>query len=438
MTAGTQESIWSGRDWAALLAVTAVASLRFVRLTDPDALVFDEAFYVQDACRYVLGAAGECLRWALPLNEVQPPLGKWLIAAGIKLFGYTPLGWRIAAATAGALTVALLYLLARRLRLPMLAAGLASLLLAVDPLHFVHSRIGMLDVFVPLFTTAAFLCCLLDRNSIHRHNSRHPWRLAAGAAAGAAVAVKWPGAFALTAILAFTLWWEFSEQVKAGNRSALGRTVREAGPSLIVAFLLVPILVYVMSYALSRPEALLTGRFWHSFAQQHTFVWQHHAGLATAHAFVSPPWEWFFPAKAVGYFYEFAHLGCREVTAFASPLWLLALLFVGLVLVRAAWRRSIEDSEAVILSGFALSYLPWFLAVRSRSAVVMFYMLPSIPFLYLAVAHAARRARWVVAVWVVLSIGLFALYYPRLSATTHLENRNVPPALCVGLFVLPP
>jgi dolichyl-phosphate-mannose--protein O-mannosyl transferase len=382
--------------------------------------------------------ADACLKWAWPSEEVHPPLGKWAIAAGIQAFGYTPIGWRTGAAVAGTVTVALLYLSARRLYLPVIAAALASLLLAVDPLHFVHSRTGMLDIFLPLFTTTAFFCCLLDRDGIQKGRSHHLWRFAAGAAAGGAIAVKWPGAFVLVVILASILWWEFSTRAKANRRGALGRTLREEGLSLLVSFVFVPVLVYVMSHTLLNPTALFTGRFWAGLARHHLFLWQHHAGLASTPGFRAPPWEWFVPTQAIAYFHEFAHLGCREVIAFASPLWLLALLLVGIALVRAGRRRSIAESEAVVLSGFALSYLPWFLALRNRSAIFMFYVLPAIPFLYLAAAQAVRRTRWAMAICAILAVLMFALYYPRLSATVHLEGRYEKPNPCAGLSVLPP
>ena len=50
-----------------------------------------------DACRYVYGVAHDaCVAGPLyPRHEVHPPLAKWLIAAGIRVFGNTPLGWRI-------------------------------------------------------------------------------------------------------------------------------------------------------------------------------------------------------------------------------------------------------------------------------------------------------------------------------------------------------
>ena len=93
-----------------LLGVLVVAS--FVRLDglgNPRVFIADEGFYAPDGCVYV--SAGHCGR-ASEATPEHPPLGKWLIGAGIKLYGFTPVGWRIAPAIAGILTVGLLFLLA--------------------------------------------------------------------------------------------------------------------------------------------------------------------------------------------------------------------------------------------------------------------------------------------------------------------------------------
>ncbi len=298
MSSGGQISTWSRWDWVVLAGITAAAGLvRFVGIGEPDALVFDEAHYVQDACRYVLGAAEACIKWVRPVQEAHPPLGKWLIAAGIKGVGYTPLGWRIAPAVAGTLTVALLYLLARKLLRSTAVAALASFLLAIDPLHFVHSRLGMLGIFLPFFATAAFLCCVYDRDHILSPRAsrrflslRHPWRLAAGAAAGAALATKWPGGFALAAIIILVFRWEMSARTEAGRAAPFYRTLREEGLSIITALLIVPVLVYAASYAWTHPPTLLTGRFWAEFARYHVYLWQYHARFGASHVAQSPPW----------------------------------------------------------------------------------------------------------------------------------------------------
>ncbi|MDR7419263.1 MAG: phospholipid carrier-dependent glycosyltransferase [Armatimonadota bacterium] len=442
----TQGSGWSTRDWVALAGITTLAGLlRLVRLGDPDVLVFDEAHYVQDACRYAFGMAEVCLKWVRPAYEVHPPLGKWLIAGGIAGFGYTAVGWRISAAIAGTLTVMLLYLTARRLLQATGPALVAALLLAIDLIHFVQSRLGMLDVFLAFFTTASVLCCLYDRDRdpVERLSQapvrqRHPWRFAAGAAAGAAIACKWPGVFALATVLILVFWWECSARVSEKRLIAVIRTVREEGLSIVASLVITPLLVYVLSYAARYPPTLLTGRFWADFARYHQFVWLYHSRFGGSHTAQSPPWSWFIPAQPLAYFHEYARLGCREVAAFASPFWLLALLAVVLITIRAARTRSLGDAEGVILSGFALSYLPWLLVARNRSGIFIFYMLPTVPFLALALAHLATRMRRAIAVWTLLSVAFFVFYYPRMTAVAHLERLPVHSRACAGVSEYPP
>ena len=94
----------------ALLGIGAFA-LRLWDLGYPSDLLFDEAYYPPEA--------RELLEWGHEYNRgytfiVHPPLGKWLIAGGIGLFGYDSFGWRFPSAVAGSLAVVVLALLARR------------------------------------------------------------------------------------------------------------------------------------------------------------------------------------------------------------------------------------------------------------------------------------------------------------------------------------
>src|SRR5918992_2373979 len=143
-------------------------------------------------------------------SRAHPPLGKWLIGSGIGILGYEPVGWRVAAAIAGVLTIALCFVLGRRLlasaldgRGATIGAFAAAGLLATDFLHLVQSRIAMLDVFIVLFVVAAVTAIILDRDRdravsrddlIWRLTLGRPWRLVAGAWLGAAAAPKGAGA----------------------------------------------------------------------------------------------------------------------------------------------------------------------------------------------------------------------------------------------------
>ncbi|MGH9188217.1 MAG: glycosyltransferase family 39 protein, partial [Acidimicrobiales bacterium] len=99
--------------------VAGCLAVRLPRLGTPRVMVFDEIYYALDAT--------DLLRYGVePGRGVHPPLGKWLMAGGIKFFGFTPFGWRAAVLVAGALTVLATYLAARQLvagrALPALAA----------------------------------------------------------------------------------------------------------------------------------------------------------------------------------------------------------------------------------------------------------------------------------------------------------------------------
>ena len=245
---------WARRDWIALAAVTVgAAAVRLVGLTTPTGLVFDEIFYARIACRFVIDIA-QCGIDDL-VSGAHPPLGNWLIGIGIRLFGYDEFGWRITSAVAGTLSVAILYLLARRLLAGHVAASaatagaaVAAALLATDFLDLVQSRVAMLDSFVTMLVLAAVLFVTLDAGRrrgprgedlgaprwLQRLSLGRPWRLAAGVALGSAVAVKWSGGYVAVGLVALLVAWEVATPTNerpSGWRAAFRR---EVVPSVVL------------------------------------------------------------------------------------------------------------------------------------------------------------------------------------------------------------
>lgn len=138
------------------LALTATAGfLLFLRLDEPGRIIFDETYYVNDAREYLKAAVEASF-------AVHPPVGKWIIAASITLFGDTSLGWRMMGAFAGAAMVLLTYLMGVRLFARRGAAALAALLLMTDGLFFVQARTGMLDIYLGLFVALGAWLLLVD------------------------------------------------------------------------------------------------------------------------------------------------------------------------------------------------------------------------------------------------------------------------------------
>ena len=157
--------MWSRPKRAAVLVPAIVillaGGLRFWGLSFPPDLYWDEQYYVFDAEVYLGGGIGQpvgdppAVKIADEGTWIHPPLGKWIIALlGVGPLGLRSIGWRLPSALFGTAGVALLYFLALELWGSVWWAGLAALLLALDGLHIVQSRMAMLDIFLTTFITA--------------------------------------------------------------------------------------------------------------------------------------------------------------------------------------------------------------------------------------------------------------------------------------------
>ncbi|MDQ4036503.1 MAG: phospholipid carrier-dependent glycosyltransferase [Chloroflexota bacterium] len=422
--------------------------LRFVSLGRPVELVFDEIFYARDACWYVVGTESVCGITELA-SRSHPPLGKWLIGSGIALFGYEPAAWRIAAAAAGTLSVALVYVLAWHLfrhlaagRAATVGAVAASGLLATDFLHLVHSRVGMLDAFITLFVIGAVTSIVLDRD--RRRDRPHPpwwwrvtlgrpWRLLAGVCIGAATATKWSGAYVAPAIIGLVIAWELAERRRSQPGigwwpAFIAAFRREALPTMVLLGI-VPLLVYVASYTGRMPGSLIAppwevGSVWRGIWDHQQAMLDFHTTLGGDHPYQSPPWSWPLLRRPVAYWFGDEGGSYREILALGNPLaWWPAIL--GLAVLAAAWARArwpAHRPEPVILAAAVATYLPWLVLSGDRSQTFLWYFLPTVPFLGLALGCLAAQAwavtsgRVVIVTGALLLLGSFAFYLPVLTA----------------------
>ena len=127
--------------------------------------------------------------------------------------------WRLPGVIAGAITAALLYLLARILFRRRLIAGLVGLLVIADGMFFVQSRIGMNDVYVGLFIVAAYTVFAAVWTGWWRGRAAFWIAMPViGVLLGLALASKWVAAYAIGALLLLIL-----------IRSALGRVIAIMG-----------------------------------------------------------------------------------------------------------------------------------------------------------------------------------------------------------------
>ncbi len=273
-------------EWGGPIAVTLLAAvLRLWNLGHPHTLQTDETFYVKDAytllnlgyeadwpdeadARFNAGETDIFLRD--PSFVVHPPLGKWIIALGLAVFGAdSSFGWRIGTAVVGILAVLVLTLVARTLFASPLLGVVAGGLLAVDGHAIVMSRVAFLDTIVMFFALLGFGAVLLDRrwhyarlgSAIAAAQARgadpgwgpalwwRPWLLAAGLAFGATAAVKWAGLYFLAAFGVYCVVVDMVARRRLGVPFWFSGAVLKQAPATFVLLVPVALAVYVASYS---------------------------------------------------------------------------------------------------------------------------------------------------------------------------------------------
>jgi dolichyl-phosphate-mannose-protein mannosyltransferase len=448
--------------WVATVVVTALAGfLRFWRLGTPHEFLFDETYYAKDAWSllqhgfttgYVEGADSKILGGQTtgifedaPSMIVHPEVGKWLIALGEATFGMDPFGWRVAAAVVGTLSVLVLIRLVRRLTGSTLLGCTAGLLLTFDGLHFVMSRLALLDVFMSFFVLAAVAALLVDRDWGRMRLARRvpagwvpgpgdwgplrglwfrPWRLLAGVLFGLAVATKWSALFPLAAFGLLVWAWDAGARRSLGVRRAwLRSALADAGPAF-VHLVVVALVVYVVSWtgwlinAEKYEQALSDTQYgapWGAYhdedaegvlpetAQSLRSLWNYHQDVYTfhtrgltdsEHVYASHPAGWLLLNRPVGIDADLDIApGTQGCTAAPESTCLRQILLLGtpvlwwggaLALAYAlySWVARRDWRFGVAVVGVAATWLPW-LRYDDRP-IFSFYAVATVPFTIIA------------------------------------------------------
>jgi dolichyl-phosphate-mannose--protein O-mannosyl transferase len=365
---------------APILIAIGAFFLRVINLENPKGFVFDEVYYVdgaRDFLRYGVEVAG-----SKPEFVVHPPIGKWCIALGIKIFGDSEFGWRIAAAIAGTLIILIAARLAHELFYSPFLTAVTAALMAFDGLLLVHSRTALLDLFLTLFIlTAAYFWF-----------RQQYWY--SGIFFGLALATKWSALYFIALFALVTLF-------RLLKVTALKESLREVGIR-ILQFAFLPLGIYLTSWA----GWLFSDRGWNrdyasnplaSLFYYHKQMLDFHTSLVEKHSYQANPWGWLIMKRPTSFFYE-SPKGCgstscsQEVLALGTPvLWwsaTIALVFLIGLWVWQFYQRSIDKKLTFILLGVIAGYLPWFFF--QKRTTFSFYAIVFEPFLVLAIVYCAK------------------------------------------------
>lgn len=361
-----------------LIALTSFF-LRLLNLGNIQTFIFDEVYYVdgaRDLLKYGVEVSGN-----EPEFIVHPPIGKWLIAIGIKFFGDEALGWRISTAIAGSLMILLIALIAHRLFRNSLLTALASALMAVDGLALVHSRTALLDNFLALFILSATYFFL----------RKQYWLTSL--ALGLALGTKWSALYFIAIFGLIAIYRAFTHN---SGRDLIRPTVERA-----FQFAIVPLAIYCASWIGWFTSNLgwarqYSSNVFSSFIHYHQQILNFHTSLTEKHSYQANPWSWLIMGRPTSFFYE-TPKGCgaqscsQEILALGTPLlwWsaTVALMVVVGLWIRGALLRQFDPAITIIIAGMAAGYMPWYF-YQSRT-VFTFYAIVFEPFLILALVYCA-------------------------------------------------
>lgn len=409
----TLASVFSADLIPGILFVAAMALLA-PRLSVPTVYIFDEVYHAYTAGQYAAGNHDAYVwntkapRQGVAYMWNHPPAGVLFMTAGIVIWGDNAFGWRIGSTIFGATGIVIAYLLALAITRRRALAVMAALLLLVDGLYVVQSRVGMLDIYGTVFMLGAFY-------ALHGYLTSAPERvrgplLRLGLFLGLAIATKWNAAYASLFIGLVVLGRGVLLYLRSG-RSLRDDGVRAHLLWVPVGLVALPALVYLAAYV----PFFVTGHDVGQFVELQHQILRYHTHLQATHTYQSRWWEWPLTLRPVWYSVVHAHGTAANIYANGNTV-LYCAFVPAVVWVAWRWLKRRDPAAIVLVIGFFGQWLPWAMVPRISFA---YHFLPAVPFGCLAIAvvlcelfGTGRAGRVVVVAYAALALGFFAYFYP--------------------------
>ncbi len=371
---------------------------------------FDEIYHARTAYEFIKG--DRVYEWT------HPPLGKTIIALGVKIFGMTPFGWRIMGTIFGILMLPFLYILAKQMLKRTSLATFATVLFASDFMHFTQTRIATIDVYITFFGILMYLFMVkfLMQDFYMKEKGRFYLPLVlSGISFGLGTACKWTGLYAgagLAVILFTHLYLKFREvEDKVLYRKRFFGIIGVC----IISFILLPVIIYILSYIpfMRANDTGLMG-IW----QNQLDMFGYHSGIEATHPYSSSWYEWAVMSRPIWYHSGRLDGNMREgISAFGNPLvwWAgIAALVHNIYLMS---KKCCKRSFFLVIAYLAM-LLPWVFVSR---ITFIYHYFPMTPFVCLMIANSAKELvtdkgkTAPLVIYLLSAIALFILFYPVLS-----------------------
>lgn len=441
-----------------------------VQINHKNSAYFDEVYFARSAYEYTHGK--DAMEWT------HPPLGKLLIALPVLLFGMTPFAFRFMGALAGLLMIPVIYILAKRLFKGRKWAILAGLLMMFDNFHFAHTRMATVDSFLVLFILLAtlFMKQYVDLEKDAPIKEKRKYLLLSGLFMGCSIATKWTGLYAALALAIVFFMDIFKERednrkkrlnysraskialfgmvilslvpiiiyyvttMLASSAKATGaifwyyfavviislltliilalkkdKNLRKTFIICVIAFILIPIVIYALSYMLFPNVHGYTNNSISGIFNQIKDMFNYHSTLADRHEFESNWYQWPIMYKPVWYYvgYHGGNLKSTIVGIGNPIIWWFGLVGVFFTVIKTLFKR--EKESAFILIFALCTFLPYVFIGRT---MFMYHYFPTLPFVMLAIVALIK---WITEkiknnsfyiFYVLLVIVIFFVFYP--------------------------
>ncbi len=390
-------------------------------------LVFDETYYVPASLKTLQG---------IDVNPAHPPLPKIIGALGIAAFGNNWFGWRFPQVIMQLAVLYLFYLIARRFLGNPWALG-ATMLLALDPVFFIHGGLLLIDMPSFLFgflaielyfrrhygwSAASLGLAFLSREMAmftfatlalyHLFVNRHSLK----------PALKIGLRYTLIALLVFaSLFWIYDAAYRPVATTSITNYVY---PTINVS----PngtALTTIFSTSQSTSQELITNPIQHLLYIENVQVT---LGLNASDEPFFHPLLWILPVDPFNsptYFSTSYITTSGGIRTQYIPIWYRPQaslpLWYGIWLVAAAvafafTRRKEVETAFFIAVGIASNYLPWaILDMISHKIGFNYYMIYTLPFIALGLGFTFKMLRWgkaLLAVYVLAGLAFFLWFFP--------------------------
>lgn len=379
--------------------------------------MFDEVYYARTAYEMIHGI--DIYEWT------HPPLGKILMTIGLRVFGTTPLGWRIVSAVFGIMMVPLFYLFALELTGKSQIALTAGILLCTEFMHETLSRICTIDIIVAFFVILMYFFMVRFVKIFRSEGSfqkQSVLLLLCGLSMGFAIATKWTGIYGAVGLAIIF----FAELIPWESRLGWNRETRKMLLKYMVvcifSFILLPMLIYTLSYIPFLKTETGGRGLLRIVIDNAVAMLKYHGNAKSQHPYSSEWYSWLIDWRPL--LDSLTSMGQNRfsiVATFGNPIIMYSGLFALIYNIFCGLIKHDVCARALSI-GYLCMLLPWVGITRTVFIYQYFICILFLIFhLVYAISKMQKRQDMTLMVLTALSGIVFILYYPVLTGSIELD-----------------